>query len=119
MKTEVITNKWNKTGLLNDAKSKNDKNLLASNLERAALKLLKVKDEPRIREIKAGLFLPIVAGLFYTKKLRVIKNIHPLWLKFNKFFDKNYQVFQDLTKFHDIDPEAEFCAMFTELYERL
>lgn len=121
MKPEVITNKWSKTGLLDGIKSTNDRNLLASNLEKAVLKLIKVasKGNPQENEQKAATFLPIIRRLFDAKKVRVIKNIHPLYQKFEKFFKNNYKTMMDLEYIHAIDGEAEFCAMFVDFYEKL
>ena len=114
------TEKWNKTGLLDGLNNEIDKTLLADNLEDAIGELIKKSTEnDKTKEIKAGIFLPVIVRLFCEKNLRIIDDMKSLYKKFSDYFDKHYQLYLDLNQGPSYDGEAEFVDVYIKDYENL
>ena len=111
---EKLVEKWEVTKLLSDCKDESEKIQLATALDEMAETISgwPVEDQDLDSETKAGILIPLVAGIFYEgvhdiKIDRVISIVDELFPQLKKLEESNIT---------GLDAEAEFCEVCKEKY---
>lgn len=107
-----VVNKWEGTGLL-DATKPDDKNELATLLDKLAQHLVikQLNKEPDTEEI-AGCILPILVVLHNEHRDICPKDMKVLLDDFEKFYNKNKGLIDDLNSYISQNGEKEFCELY-------
>lgn len=109
------TEKWRKTGLLEQLDNENQCDELAYALEGMILRLFE-EVPPYTDESKqfSGMILPIVRRLYDA--IKPFPNIHWIYDDFKRFYTEQKELKQELweTAINKIDCESEFIALYVD-----
>lgn len=118
MNDKEITNKWNKTGLLDNMKEK-DVNKMAVILDTIAKELVKTCPPPNTPEkVKyeefCGTILPIARRLYDRLKGKNFPDTKWLIEDYKDYHKKNGDMIKELNSYISLNGEAEFCSLYCE-----
>ena len=119
-----ITEKWKKTGLLDETEEIDKLALLLEDLTNILIRehedkwsKLNLMDKIHYNGFVACSILPTLVRLYRERNDVCPTDMKWFYEDFIKFCNNKYKDFEKLKSLHDIDVEAEFCCFYVDFFK--